>query len=438
MRPPRRGAALFVRGNKDSSLGIPDITTRPQHHGNHGSDKPSADQPRPVDDNIRTATSLHGRSGSCGWRPSWHPTAWGIGSERCESRASMLKRERRRRYVVLATHFPRRFGKVCTAQRLGLLLPGSALPSRICDSMLGDRRYGWCLKLAGAVPTLGRGDRSRMLPKVNPLCATFSRALLTFSSGYGCANINGQTCTLVATSTTIPTVTCDGSKSGDFAFMTVPDAKASVTAFSLFAPMFQINWQSSDRPATASRTTAGPGATRTDANEPAITSGTQTIDTDASSGLPTLETDGAIPRPSGTGVDPGVNNGLNGGDAEKKQEEPTADTGLAATTKVALGIAGGVAVIGIIVGCIIYVWRRRRHQREDQELDRLYGMKHSPSSSTDLTHANDDIPGWYRGQRSAQGAGRLAPTLSPYGAGPTAGTAELEVPASPYYRPYRP
>ncbi len=52
---------------------------------------------------------------------------------------------------------------------------------------------------------------------------------------------------MIATSTTVPTVTCDGSKSGAFAFQTIPDAKASITAFSLFAPMIQINFQSSDK-----------------------------------------------------------------------------------------------------------------------------------------------------------------------------------------------
>ncbi|KAK0631440.1 hypothetical protein B0T14DRAFT_417988 [Immersiella caudata] len=259
-------------------------------------------------------------------------------------------------------------------------------------------------------------------------------------SGYGCANINGQTCTLVATSTTIPTVTCDGSRSGDFAFKTVPDAEASVTAFSLFAPMFQINWQSSDRPATT-RPTTGPGATRTNTNEPAITSGTQTVDPDEASGVPTLETDGPTPRPSGTNDNDGTSDGLTGGDTEKQQEEGGANTGLATTTKVALSIGGAVAAVAIVVGCVMYVWRRRRHQREDQELDRLYGMKHSPGSSTDLTRVDDDIPGWYRGQRPIQTPTQFTPpTLSPYRASPGVGSGptELEVPASPYYRPYRP
>jgi len=261
-------------------------------------------------------------------------------------------------------------------------------------------------------------------------------------SGYGCANIGGQTCTMIATSAVIPTVTCDGSRSGDFAFKTVPDTAASVTAFSLFAPLFQINWQSSDRPGTTTRPGTGAGAqpTRTNSNgQPVPTSGTQTIDPGEASGIPTLETDGSIPRPSGTGGLDGLPN-----DAEQKEEEP-ANTGLATATKVGLGIGGAVAAIALVVGTIMYVWRRRRGQREDQELDRLYGMKHSASSSADLTrHHDEDIPGWYRGQRQAQATQatqpRLAPTMSPYLAGPGSmnGATELEVPSSPYYRPYRP
>ncbi|KAK1752714.1 proline-rich receptor-like protein kinase PERK2 [Echria macrotheca] len=257
-------------------------------------------------------------------------------------------------------------------------------------------------------------------------------------SGYACANINGQTCTMIATSTTVPTVTCDGSKSGDFGFQTVPDAKASITAFSLFAPMIQINWQSSDLPATTSKpgAGAGAGATKTNTrNQPTATSGTQTIDTAIASGMPTLATDGSAPLPSGSDSANSSNNSTaSPGDAEQKGSSSEGNTGLATTTKVGLGIGGAVAAIALVVGTVMYVWRRRRHQREEQELDRLYGMKHN--SSTNL--ADDDIPGWYRGQRpAAQAATQFTPTmLSPYR--PGAGASELDAPASPYYRPYRP
>lgn len=262
--------------------------------------------------------------------------------------------------------------------------------------------------------------------------------VLTSHSGYGCANINGQTCTMIATSTTVPTVTCDGTKSGDFAFQTVPDAEASITAFSLFAPMIQINWQSSDQPATTTRSrTSGDSPTRTSTpDQPTATSGTQTIDTKTASDVPTLVTDGSVSLPTNTG-----NSNASTGDAEQKGAESDGNTGLATTTKVGLSIAGAVAAVALVVGTVMYVWRRRRNQREEQELDRLYGMKHN--SSTNLNgHGDDDIPGWYRGQRQVAtqftpAASQFTPTtLSPYG--PGAGSSELDAPASPYYRPYRP
>ncbi|KAK3341913.1 hypothetical protein B0T25DRAFT_355911 [Lasiosphaeria hispida] len=267
-------------------------------------------------------------------------------------------------------------------------------------------------------------------------------------SGYGCGNINGQTCIMIATSTTIPTVTCDGTKSGTFAFQTVPDAEASITAFSLFAPMIQINWQSSDRTQTASTATktgaaAGPVATatnptRTGANQPAETSGTQTIDTDAASTIPTLETDGPQTQPAGTGTGTAEVGSTAGASTDADQKESTdSGNGLATATKIGLGIGGAVTALALVIGTIMYVWRRRRNNRDEQELDRLYGMKHAVSSSSDLTgtRGDDSIPGWYRGQRQAPTPGRLMPTADPYGG---AGADQLEAPASPYYRPYRP
>ncbi|KAK3392721.1 hypothetical protein B0H63DRAFT_461 [Podospora didyma] len=257
-------------------------------------------------------------------------------------------------------------------------------------------------------------------------------------SGYGCANANGQTCIMVATSTTVPMVTCDsGTKSGDVASQTVPDIKASITAFSLFAPMFQINWQSSDLPETATassqpETTAAipSNGTNTGANnQPTVMSGTKTVHVGAASGLPTLETDGSQAAPTGVPVNTSDTAG-NNSDASRKEATP-GDSGMATGTKVGLGIAGGVAAVLIAVSAFFYVWRRRRSQREEQELDRLYGIKHTTSSSADLT-ASDEIPGWYRGHRL------MTPT-QPMSADPfRGGTSELEPPASPYYRPYRP
>ncbi len=237
---------------------------------------------------------------------------------------------------------------------------------------------------------------------------------------------------MIVTSTTVPTVTCDGNRSGPIATQTVPDVEASITALSLFAPMIQINWQSSDRTEDATASQTG-NPTRT-GNRPAVTSGTQTVDPDAASGVKTLETDSARPAPTEPTTDD--SSGETGGasdDAERKEASSEGSGGLSMATKVGLSIGGAAAVVALVVGVVIYVWRRRKHQAEEEELDRLYGMKSANYSSGDLSRGDDSIPGWYRGQR--QVPTRLAPTTDPYRGG---GGTELEAPASPYYQPYRP
>ncbi|KAK0630349.1 UV radiation resistance protein and autophagy-related subunit 14-domain-containing protein [Bombardia bombarda] len=266
-------------------------------------------------------------------------------------------------------------------------------------------------------------------------------------SGYGCANINGQTCTMVATSTTVPLVTCDGTKSGDFGFQTVPDAKASITAFSLFAPMIQINWQSTDRTeatSTGSGTSVVPAATPTtvtrtkSTSQPATTSGTQSIDTGAAAGIETLETAGG-PDPTVAVVAPTA-----GADSTTASPSPSSSTGqksassessggLSASTTVGLGVTGGVLGFIAIFAVVICMWRRRRTQREEEEMDRLYGMKQTGSNGDLVSH--DDIPGWYRGQRPiAPPSLPLTPTVDPF----RGATLEPTGLSSPYYRPYRP
>ncbi|KAK3693357.1 hypothetical protein B0T22DRAFT_39168 [Podospora appendiculata] len=268
-------------------------------------------------------------------------------------------------------------------------------------------------------------------------------------SGYGCANINGQVCTMVATSTTVPTVTCEGTKSGDLAFQTVPDAKASITAFSLFAPMIQINWQSSDKPQTtaiasssasqtgtiAISTTASANSTKTTRTiqSPSI-SGTQSIDTGAASGVATLETaepqsstEAATSSIAATSTFDSESASTSSTSAEQK-DAAQESAGIAMSTKVGLGITGGVVAAVALASALIFLWRRRKNQQEEQELDRLYGMKHSSDGEL-ATH--EEIPGWYRGQMPVT---PRTPAVDPYRGG---GASDL-APPSPYYRPYRP
>ncbi len=263
---------------------------------------------------------------------------------------------------------------------------------------------------------------------------------LTSTSGYGCANINGQTCTMLATSTTVQTATCDGNKIGDLGVQTVPDSRASITAFSLFAPMIQINWQSSDRPQSTSTTSASTITATTTTTPPSSSSkirptdaGTRTIDTNATSSPETLVLDG---NPQTTGGNMNLGGGAATTTPSLHDDSTSSDGGspsLSSGAKVAIGVGGTVAVLMMLVCALFYCWRRRKNRREEQELDRLYGVKeHSMTPGGDFT-SSGDIPGWYRGQRL------VTPTKDPFGGG----VAEVQrpVPASPavpYYRPYRP
>jgi hypothetical protein len=61
-----------------------------------------------------------------------------------------------------------------------------------------------------------------------------------------------------------------------------------------------------------------------------------------------------------------------------------------------IGITAGIAAILVIGGTALFYWRRKRRAREEEELDRLYGM--GKLNSDGLTRA-DEFPGFYRGQR---------------------------------------
>ncbi|KAK1829528.1 hypothetical protein QBC39DRAFT_262909 [Podospora conica] len=295
-------------------------------------------------------------------------------------------------------------------------------------------------------------------------------------SGYACGNIGGQTCIQVMVSTTLPTISCDGTKSKT-STVTVPNSKASMADFTLLAPMIQINWQASDRPASSTAPsrpplTTGPAATSTSSADP----NTDVDATDSPSvAQPTDTSTPAAGSPDANTNDPNP-------DAQRKGAE-SEGSGLATATKVGLGIGAGVAAIALVLGVVFYMWRRRRSQLQEDELDRLYGLKQigpDAHSSTNLSGGGmkDDIPGWYRGQRPLQNTTAMVPpTLSPSymppqgmptqgmptqgmpmqgmpgqamttqgmsAVGPSGphnpyiDSAGLQAPAAPYYRPYRP
>lgn len=246
---------------------------------------------------------------------------------------------------------------------------------------------------------------------------------MILKSGYGCANIGGQTCTMIATSTVVPTVSCDGNKVGALAFNTVPDTAAQVTAFSLYAPMIQINFQSSDLPAAAAPgPTAGTFTTRTtttvSAGAPSPTASSSTSSSSspqsqtssqeetsstsqqaastATSSEEQLET---APPPTTTAASalspPSTTADLQTADAAADTTN-TSSSGFPRMAAVGIGVGGGVAALLIGGSALLYCVRRRRSRREDRELDRLYGL--GKLDSVTGSSRGDEFPGFYRGQ----------------------------------------
>ncbi|KAK1764716.1 hypothetical protein QBC33DRAFT_476818 [Phialemonium atrogriseum] len=238
-------------------------------------------------------------------------------------------------------------------------------------------------------------------------------------SGFACDNINGQTCLMVATSTAVPIVTCNGRRSAGVVTQTVPDAAASVTAFSLFAPMIQINFQSSDRPApstvpaAAAVTTsnARPDPTPTSSGDAATSSDTGAASTDAAS------TSAASARPGTAGTDESGSDdddqqqpsseGATGTGADPSLQTQAKETGragglgnLSRGATMGIFIGGGAAGLLVVGSTLIFCLRKRRKEREERELDRMYGLD-KLDSSTGLTRA-DEFPGFsYRGPEAA-------------------------------------
>ncbi|KAK3307201.1 uncharacterized protein B0T15DRAFT_166960 [Chaetomium strumarium] len=134
-------------------------------------------------------------------------------------------------------------------------------------------------------------------------------------TGFNCDNLNGQTCVVHPTATTVPTVSCESGSSNNFGYTTLPNAW--VSQLHLFAPMIQLAWKPSDRPGSSSSSTV-----------------TSSSSSSSSTAAPT--------SPSSTPA---------------SQNEASLSTGAV------IGIAiGAAAVFFLIVGVAIFIWRRRRRQ----------------------------------------------------------------------------
>lgn len=65
-----------------------------------------------------------------------------------------------------------------------------------------------------------------------------------------------------------------------------------------------------------------------------------------------------------------------------------------------IGVGSGVAVLLIGGSTLLYCLRRRRLRREDERLDQMYGLGKYDSGTGQSMSDEDELPGFYRGQRT--------------------------------------
>lgn len=213
---------------------------------------------------------------------------------------------------------------------------------------------------------------------------------LTFSSGYSCDNLGGQTCVQTTTSLAVPTTNC-GSEGNTESGVILP--RETATAVTLLAPMFQIVWQSSDRVSdpAASPTSSQPVETGSSASSTAETpslSGTQTIPSESS---PTgnLETasssasDVAVPLPTETAAPSDADSDTTqAAGTEQPDDSKDKDASFPVPAMIGVSVAGGLGAMAVAIWAV-YMWQRRRRYRKDmlqgisddrmlQDLDNMY------------------------------------------------------------------
>ena len=144
-------------------------------------------------------------------------------------------------------------------------------------------------------------------------------------SGFACANAMGNTCVQVVTSGAIRTATCKSAGVWDAggpplmvpATQTVAVGSSVssqyVPTFTVYAPMFQLNFQSTDLPASS------------------------TTQSRQSTGAPTM----SVPTETNTGAP---------------------DAGLSAGARAGIGVGVAAVVIGLLVAIVLLVRRRKRRE----------------------------------------------------------------------------
>ena len=179
--------------------------------------------------------------------------------------------------------------------------------------------------------------------------ASINESRLTLRSGFGISaievsNTYAQTCVLTATSTSFSTVQCAEGKFTDFGFVQLPMTIGGkvLPTYTIFAPLYQLNWQSSDLslfPSTPPPpTTTAPGSSSNP--NPSSNSGSS----------PRSSSTGTLSIPNATGGAGGDDNGAGSSDS------------LSPGVKAGIGVGVAIGVIAILA-LLFFIFRGIRRRK---------------------------------------------------------------------------
>ncbi|KAK4188176.1 hypothetical protein QBC35DRAFT_496843 [Podospora australis] len=236
-------------------------------------------------------------------------------------------------------------------------------------------------------------------------------------TGYSCTNRNGNTCVAVitpGTSTAVPTGTCSGSNMitklaafPDIITMTNSARQAVVTerpAMTLLAPMFQLNFKSSDKETETSSETSSTTSSRTFTTSTSIPGG----GTGNNNSPPDLG-----------------NDNINASDTDNSSNLIASPSNNGLSTGAIAGIAVGAALAGILLAAFVaclFIQKRRR-DRSNQPLPpydgapEVAGPGHQPSmySKPPPLYGSELDNGWSPTEMPvghAQGGGGYPPEMA--------------------------
>ncbi|ROV93629.1 hypothetical protein VMCG_08080 [Cytospora schulzeri] len=155
----------------------------------------------------------------------------------------------------------------------------------------------------------------------------------------------------------------------------VPATPASITAATLFAPMFQINWQSSDGPDFAAAPRTSPSLSQpTDTGSPVPTAtrapslvGTQTVYTDSSptGGLEMASTSETVVATAAASSGVAGNDEDSGSqDDDQASKSDKNGSGFPVGATIGVSVAGGLGATAVAIWAVI-MWQRRRQWKSE-------------------------------------------------------------------------